>query len=146
VKVYIRQIRSEGSTFQETFPVETMGHSPDGTVRLTAPAAVEAKVFHMGDEVLAEMTVQSAYASFCGRCLEEVERGWTGKIKLVFDIDKTLEFIDMDEDIRQEVMISLPASILCRPDCKGLCRDCGMNLNKEQCRHIGSEKIQNIIR
>lgn len=142
MKVYLRQIRAEGTKLEEIFPVEAMGPGPDGTVKLAAPVGIEAKVFHTGDEVVAEMTVHSAYASFCGRCLEGVKRAWRGKFKLVFDIDKTIEFIDMDEDIRQEVMINLPTRILCRPDCKGLCMDCGTNLNKEECQHISSEKVR----
>ena len=33
------------------------------------------------------------------------------------------------------VALALPAKILCRPDCAGLCPECGKNLNEEPHTH-----------
>ncbi len=40
---------------------------------------------------------------------------------------------NVDELIREDVLLSLPAKILCREDCKGICSICGINLNEKQC-------------
>lgn len=40
---------------------------------------------------------------------------------------------NIDELIREDVLLSLPTKILCRDDCLGLCPYCGINLNLSKC-------------
>lgn len=46
-----------------------------------------------------------------------------------------LHSLDCDTLARQQIMLSWPAKILCREDCKGLCPVCGQNLNIRDCGH-----------
>ncbi len=46
----------------------------------------------------------------------------------------TGEEIELDEIVRELIMADLPERPLCSPDCKGLCPDCGVNVNREPCR------------
>jgi DUF177 domain-containing protein len=39
----------------------------------------------------------------------------------------------LEEVLREQVLLSLPARTLCQQDCKGLCPGCGRNLNSEAC-------------
>ena len=41
--------------------------------------------------------------------------------------------IDLGEVLRQDILLALPVHPLCRPDCKGLCTQCGQNLNEGPC-------------
>ncbi|MDY7229922.1 YceD family protein [Hyalangium rubrum] len=41
--------------------------------------------------------------------------------------------IDLDPIVREQVLLALPMSAVCREDCKGLCAQCGQNLNEKQC-------------
>jgi len=41
--------------------------------------------------------------------------------------------IDLTEDVRQVVKISVPLKLLCTEECKGLCPRCGTNWNKSSC-------------
>lgn len=41
--------------------------------------------------------------------------------------------LDLREGLRQYVLMSEPLKPLCRPDCAGLCPDCGTDLNERQC-------------
>jgi uncharacterized protein len=41
--------------------------------------------------------------------------------------------VDIAEPTREQIWVSLPLQPLCRPDCKGLCAQCGINLNHESC-------------
>jgi uncharacterized protein len=50
----------------------------------------------------------------------------------VFAIDER-QTLDLDEVIRQYRLASQSMKPLCRPDCKGLCPDCGRNLNLGPC-------------
>ncbi len=83
----------------------------------------------------------------CGRCLEEVPT------PIHFRVDKTLSITDdgiIDEDMEEtdyligfeldvdklvyaEILVNWPMRVLCKDDCKGICKVCGMNLNKGAC-------------
>ncbi|OEU76421.1 MAG: hypothetical protein BA874_08250 [Desulfuromonadales bacterium C00003068] len=41
--------------------------------------------------------------------------------------------IDITEEIQQQVLLLLPDHPLCDEQCKGLCLECGVNLNSAQC-------------
>jgi uncharacterized protein len=43
--------------------------------------------------------------------------------------------IDLAPVLREYLLLEIPISPLCRPDCKGLCPVCGNNLNESQCYH-----------
>jgi uncharacterized protein len=43
--------------------------------------------------------------------------------------------IDLTPVLREYVLLEIPISPLCRPDCKGLCPICGNNLNESTCFH-----------
>ncbi len=43
------------------------------------------------------------------------------------------EAIDVDELVREQVMLALPTRALCRDDCKGLCPVCSINKNTDAC-------------
>jgi len=45
--------------------------------------------------------------------------------------------IDLSALARDAVALALPESILCRPDCAGICAECGKNLNDEP--HVHEE-------
>ena len=43
--------------------------------------------------------------------------------------------IDISPVLRDYILLEIPISPLCRPDCKGLCPICGNNLNESTCYH-----------
>lgn len=43
--------------------------------------------------------------------------------------------IDLTPLLREEIFLATPFAPLCRPDCKGLCEECGEDLNKRPHRH-----------
>lgn len=43
--------------------------------------------------------------------------------------------IDLDPIVREQVLLALPVTVVCREDCKGLCPTCGQDLNEQDCGH-----------
>jgi uncharacterized protein len=85
----------------------------------------------------------------CDRCLEEFAAPLADSGRLMFSSDEELvqsgddeirafdaeaREIDITDDIRDLLLLAIPAKLLCREDCKGLCPGCGANLNLESCR------------
>jgi uncharacterized protein len=52
---------------------------------------------------------------------------------LNYSLDSSQQYLDLDQDIREEIILEYPLNPLCKADCKGLCPRCGKNLNQELC-------------
>lgn len=97
--------------------------------------------------LLIQGTVDIVVSIPCGRCLEEVPTNVhfeiDKEIKLdksavnddeVDDIDYLIGFdLDIDKFIYREILVNWPMKVLCKDDCKGICKVCGMNLNEGDC-------------
>ena len=134
MKIFIRDIRQEGLHVIEPFPPEALGFTKDDVVRFSKPLIFDANIERVNDTVLARVNVTGDFESCCARCIEPVDQVLNQEINVDYAIDRSTEFIEMDEDIRQEVVINLPLRVLCQKDCKGLCLGCGVNLNNESCK------------
>ena len=81
----------------------------------------------------------------CDRCLKDVAK----KIVVSFEEnvsapDVPLEdgddqffmegySLNVEELVSNEILMSLPAKVICKPDCKGICKVCGSDLNLGEC-------------
>ena len=136
MKIAIKDIQPEGIEISGHIPVATIGLTQDDPGYFIAPLDVQAKVSRVNNTVLAKTKVHGKYRSACARCLAEIERDWNGNFLFDFAVDKQTEAVELDEDIRQEVLLSLPPRVLCKEDCKGICLGCGADLNTEKCRCV----------
>ncbi len=82
----------------------------------------------------------------CVRCLTEFdcELNWSFTDLYAFDkrsiTDSELILpedghIELTELIRECALLEIPISPICKPDCLGLCAECGQNLNEKDCGH-----------
>lgn len=42
-------------------------------------------------------------------------------------------YVELDPILREQIVLEEPIQHLCRPDCRGLCPHCGVNLNQQSC-------------
>jgi uncharacterized protein len=49
------------------------------------------------------------------------------------------EAIDVDEIVREQILLSVPDRALCDENCRGICLMCGTNLNAGSCECKSSE-------
>jgi uncharacterized protein len=90
--------------------------------------------------------VRGAVRGECARCLAEVvsqfdtpaEALYTTSPELADDpgvylVPEPVGVIDLSDAVREEVALAAPAFALCRPDCAGLCPQCGADLNPGPC-------------
>jgi len=57
---------------------------------------------------------------------------------LAFTIDPNHE-LDLREMVRQDILLQIPMHPLCAETCRGLCPECGANLNEGSCEHEGHD-------
>lgn len=47
--------------------------------------------------------------------------------------------VDLTGEMREAIILAFPNYPVCKPDCKGLCAQCGVSLNREQCKCRGNK-------
>ncbi len=85
----------------------------------------------------------------CDRCLKDVPVNFEIAISKEINLEKFLAGdieeledtnymigtnLDVDKLIFGEILVSWPMKVLCREDCKGICKRCGTNLNQAECQ------------
>ena len=120
-----------------------------GSFPLTEEKPLTLILTNLGDDKLlieGEFSVKAQIP--CDRCLTEVEVpidvSFEKEVDMklsaegrIDDLDET-DFIngynlDTDQLVYGELLVNWPMKILCKPDCKGICRKCGKNLNDGPC-------------
>ena len=104
-----------------------------------------------GDEVRLVGRVSAAVEIDCDRCLALVSMPVDKAFDLLYipplraeeekeleDDDLTVGFyqrqvIDLDDLVREQIELALPMGRLCTEECRGLCPECGTNLNEAEC-------------
>ena len=133
MKITLKDITDEGLEFMEVVKAENIGLLEED-LKCLSPLTIRVTAARVENTILVKTEVQGKYAFFCARCLEPIEYSNHQIFDFDYLVGKGREFIELDEDIRQEMIISIPARVLCQEDCKGICVRCGINLNKEGCR------------
>lgn len=110
----------------------------DSDVRVTG------RLESVAEGVLVSATVTATATGQCGRCLREITDEVSAQVRELFaypdsstartsDPDEIARIVDdrldLGELIHDELVLALPTLPLCRPDCPGLCPDCGEHLD-----------------
>ncbi|MBQ4099690.1 MAG: DUF177 domain-containing protein [Clostridia bacterium] len=96
-----------------------------------------------GKSVFVYGEIKYAISTLCTRCLTGVvfqnvvefdeEYSETEDGEDIYKFKKGL--VDLSEMVDEKLMLSIPYAVYCKDDCKGLCSECGANLNQIQCEH-----------
>ncbi len=88
----------------------------------------------LGTELLVRGTLLQRFICNCSLCdvcfdLEVKEGDFVDS----FEINEEISFLDLTNEIREVIILNLPAYPRCSESCKGLCPQCGVDLNKSGC-------------
>ncbi len=127
--------------------VELEFKSNDAGICFVKPVRVDGQMVNMGGSLELEASVNTVIKYTCDRCLEDFEREFECSFKEVLKKEDTrLEdenpdavyfqgnSIELDELVINNIIVSLPLKSLCDEACKGLCPECGQNLNFGKCK------------
>lgn len=124
---------------------------PAEGIPVAGPVTGEITVENTGSLLLVRGRLQAAVEMACARCLGglqqtleiEVEEEFAGEDAgpEVLTVDREEPeasaisdyVLDVHEFVRQQVAVAAPLAPVCRPDCQGVCPQCGQNLNLGPC-------------
>jgi len=133
IKIAVKDIPGKGLDIDQSIPKEGIGLSSE-EVDIRSLLNVKAHLEKVDNFVIADTHIKAEFGYMCARCLEELSSSEERNYKFDFELIPSVEYIDLGEEIRQEMILSNPAKVLCSKDCKGICPKCGTNLNVEQCK------------
>jgi uncharacterized protein len=147
LRVDLRELAQKGA-------VETRGElqqndpALEGTdLNLREPVVVRGRLQRIGDDRFYwQGTAQTVIRGECRRCLTPVATPLSLEIGALFSQDpEALEDpeaypvapeameLDVTPAVREELMLAAPRYVECRDDCKGICPQCGKDLNAGPC-------------
>jgi uncharacterized protein len=128
--------------------------APDAdTCRVEAPIHLAFDIFKDGMQFRLAGHVESTLTLACGRCLDDISLPVDLPFDLMYlphqanvgegeveveDDDLTTAYyqndeIDLGQLVLEQFYLALPMKPLCRESCRGLCPECGTNLNTATC-------------
>jgi len=112
-------------------------------ISFRTPFALSGDIKNISGALYLKLDADVSFVTQCARCLEEVSVHHTFSVDEVFAKTEREEIedvtiidsgnIDLSEVTEKAFIGSLPINYLCNEDCKGLCKECGANLNREDC-------------
>ena len=131
----------------------------DERISLTGPASVSGKVRLSGHEVFVNGHVETRVQVECDRCLQQVELPVNSDFSLEYITGSDYESsevaelteaemsvavfdgkaLDVDEIVKEQVVLAVPTRMLCREDCKGICPECGVDRNTGECSCVTND-------
>lgn len=127
-------IKADGLKLTQTFPSDFIDERNDDQLVFEDGLVVNVVVNHVDDLIVVRVHVDAGFTAACSLCLKPAKKAFTKDFDLEFEVDHTTEKLDICEDLRQEILLSLPMTIHCSDDCKGLCQVCGTDLNERMCK------------
>ena len=123
---------------------------------VASPPQVAGRVDRTGADIRVRGRLAAGITAPCDRCLEDVSFAIDQPFDLFYapgdfvgeatpetelqlqrrDLDFSVydgDAIDLDELVREQLALNLPLRVLCKEDCRGLCPQCGADLNRETC-------------
>ncbi len=132
MKINVNQIPSEGSSLVEEIPAQQLDLETD-LIKFRSNLKLKGQLYRITNVLTADLNIKVLLYADCARCLDEFEWEFNKDVQLNYPIDSSANFIDMDPQIREEVILDYPIKFLCDPNCKGLCAKCGKNKNQGGC-------------
>ena len=140
-------LRGEITRLPIDFPIEPeapYGVSFDGDVRVIG------EITNQGGYMRLIAAAEIPYSGVCARCLGEVSGVYTMPFERTVVTEGTLTeeqeednvdeyvilqngMLDIDDSVRESLILTFPMRLLCDEDCPGLCSKCGKSLKDGAC-------------
>lgn len=116
------------------------------------PVLVRLEAQLAGADVLVRGNLEAVAVLQCRRCLTPVRHELDEALTFVFQqgvstgeaedrevyvLPPGARELDLGDPLREQLLLAVPAYVVCRPSCKGMCPRCGIDLNEGECECSG---------
>jgi uncharacterized protein len=153
MRIEVENLTAAPTPFEHTYGAGEIDLDEEAA-RVVSDAAVRGGATRKGEQVRLRGEIKTEVELLCDRCAAperaplavefdtsfiplEVEAVKAENVELQAE-DLLLSAyedgaVDLDELVREQILLALPSRHLCREDCQGLCQNCGADLNAGPC-------------
>jgi len=112
-------------------------------INFSKPIILKGNISLVGDIINLDAKITTEFIFACSRCLEKFNYPIDIEVNEQFSRNKENEDadviliesdkLDITDIIENNIYLALPFARLCKEDCKGLCQNCGTDLNHSTC-------------
>lgn len=146
MKINIHELKKKSEvTFKGEQPISLRGLNSEHPIQ-NCEAHVDGTVTKTGNRYLVQGTVSVTVQLLCDRCIEEFDCSIVADLYKEYSSDPNVNEddediiqvtdseIDLEDAVTEAVYLNLPMKWVHDDKCKGICKVCGQNLNKHQCK------------
>lgn len=152
----LQQLLASGRGVQDVDDVDEYSFEESPSIQLS--------YFRSEKDVFLNGTIYGGLSGRCGRCLEPYSFSLDRAFSVVLIPQPALgretelrqelredelsasfyqgDSIDASAVVQEQILLALPSVPLCKEECKGLCAECGVNLNQETCECQQTQQTQ----
>ncbi|NQT91714.1 MAG: DUF177 domain-containing protein [Lentisphaerae bacterium] len=134
MQIDIFRLPPEGETFRGEEPGSTLEVDGEPGLRQNSPVRYDFTAHGTSGELIVKGRLAVDMSFRCRRCGEffvmTVEEG---RFNRVLEVSDENALVDLTPEIREAMILAFPSYPQCRSECRGLCSQCGKDLNAEQC-------------
>jgi uncharacterized protein len=122
---------------------ERLEHAATEMASVSEPVQADLLLESVVEGILVSGPLAGRVRYRCGRCLKDFAGDFRAEVSELFAFEAPEddadayplrdETIDLEPMLRDTIVLSMPFSPLCRPDCRGLCERCGGDRNLGEC-------------
>ena len=129
----VARLADDGETFEGVLD-DTVLALDDPYLSPFAGLRYALSVQQLGRELLVRGRLEQDFAGVCSRCGADFDfTVHVDDFTASYACDEKSEFVDLTGDVRESIILHLPTYPVCRSDCRGICAQCGKNLNDGPC-------------
>ena len=151
MRIELENAEEPGGRFSQTYEAAELAFD-ESELRLIEPVEVKGQTRRQSGQLEVRGDLHTRVAIPCGRCLKEVQLPVDVEFAERFaatvewrqdeqhelsqeDLDLGIidEAIDLDDLVKEEILLALPGHVLCSENCKGICPNCGADRNLADC-------------
>jgi uncharacterized protein len=153
LRIVVQDLPDEGTRLTGRVDIDLQGYDEAEDLRVEQPAAYDLEISRLGSTVTIVGQLSAPVQAPCSRCARDVQIAVDRRFEAVFvtadtgEADRAVELDERDLDLdyyqggvidglrllAEQIFLELPMKVLCAEDCKGLCVQCGANLNETEC-------------
>lgn len=153
LRIVVEDLPDEGTRLAGQVDIDLGDYDEADDLRVDPGARYDLEISKLGSTVTIAGRLEARVQAVCSRCANPVEIPVDRHFEAVFvtsdtgEADRAVELDESDLDLdyyqggvidglrllAEQIFLELPMKVLCAEDCKGLCVQCGANLNETQC-------------
>jgi uncharacterized protein len=153
VFIEIEDLKEEPLHVHHVFPIKEIMFSHEDA-ELNAPVKTDFVLMHRDRDLHIRGSVETSIFFRCSRCMKEFSTPFVADFNLSYfpqqnhvsdSAEIELKYEDMEVEyydgiafdvnvmVLEQIELAMPMQYVCREDCKGLCYQCGADLNEGAC-------------